>query len=1118
MRPTAMVTGRWASASHRVPQPAWFIALALLVLALLAFFLVVTYQQTARAAEALSRNEARILALRLDTALRRISASSARLAAKLAEPAGGLAAISSVHGDVKDELNAAASEFPEIGAFRIFDAAGNLVYTGESASGAPGEAINVADRPFFQDAQARRSPNLAFSEVIPSRPMGLPTVVAYRPILGKSGDFRGVVAARLDVPYLARQFAEMDVGRDGMVSMRRTDDSRLVARWPEIPAMVNQTARETPPFQALQAGQSAGVARYPGAADKVDRFFAFHRVGTFPFYVLVGRSVAAHMQSWWTAASVTSAITGLGLLLVGALLRRNHLAERRRAASDARYRAMVESQNDVVCRWLPDTTVTYANAKYEQQFGAAGTTTVGRKWVDPSSPGERSAMLTQIATSVAAPAPAVYERWERCADGVTRYIQWVDTPVVDEEGRCVEMQSVGRDLTERKRAEERAQVDSERQRMALDLARQGWFDLNIRTGEVAADAQFTRILGYSPDEKWSLRNWLEDIHPDDRPGVSNVVEAFLAAPAGTFSLTYRRRFGDGRWGWLNTVGKATEVDATGRAEQVIGVFMDITERRRAEDLVRESEQHYRTLADGGSALIWTSGLDRNADYFNRPWLAFTGRAFEEECGDGWIAGVHPADVESWIATYTRSFASQVPFSTEYRLRRHDGVYRWIRVDGNPRFDTSGAFLGYIGYCVDITEQREAMAELDLHRTKLQTLVAERTRELELARDAAEAANVAKSAFLANMSHEIRTPLNAITGMAWVMKRHGLDPRQSERLDKIESAGQHLLETINAILDLSKIEAGRFNLDEALVDVPDIITQVAALCQERIAARQLALVIESDEFGRNLWGDATRLKQCLLNYLSNAVKFTEQGTICVRCTRVTETEADVCIRFEVEDTGVGIAPEVLPKLFNPFEQGDSSNTRRHGGTGLGLAITQKLARLMGGDVGAESLLGSGSTFWFTARLRKESVKRREAPAMLDAESVLAREFGGRRILLVEDEPVSREIAVLMLSGAGIDVDTAADGVDAVALAGSNTYAAILMDRQMPHMDGIEATIRIRQQERGHRVPIMAMTANAFAEDRAKCLDAGMDDFIAKPVVPEILFEKLLALLRASTRNA
>ncbi len=1117
MSPTTVGTDRWTSIRHGAPQLAWYGALALLVLALLAFFLAVTYQQTVRSAETASRNEAHILALRLDTALRRISASSARLAKKLAEPAAAVAALPGTPGDIEDELNALASEFPEIGAFRVFDAAGNLVYTGEPTSGAPREAINVADRLFFRDAQVRRSPLLAFSEVIPSRPVGLPTVVAYRPILGMSGDFLGVVAARLDVPYLARQFAEIDVGQDGMVSMRRADDSRLVVRWPETPGLVNHEARATPPFRAVQAGHIEGVARYRGAADDIARFYAFHRVGEFPFYVLVGRSVATHLRGWWTTAVLTSVAAGLGLFLVGVLVHRNRLAEGRRAASDARYRAMVESQSDVVCRWLPDTTVTYANARYEQHFAAPGTAAVGGKWVDGFPPGERSALLAEIATLVATPAPAVYERWERCADGVTRFIHWMDTPVLNEDGRCVEFQSVGRDLTERKRAEENAQIDSERQRMALDLARQGWFDLNIRTGEVAADPQYSRVLGYSPDRHWDLQHWLEGIHPADRPGVGSAVEAYLAAPGGTFSFVYRRNTDDGAWCWLNTVGKAVEVDATGRAMRVIGVYMDITERRHAEDLIRESEQHYRTLADGGSALIWTSGLDRNCDYFNRPWLAFTGRSLDEERGDGWIASIHPADIERWVATYTASFAARLPFSTQYRLRRHDGVYRWMRIDGNPRFDSGGAFLGYIGYCVDITGQREAMAELELHRTNLQQLVAERTRELELARDSAEAANVAKSAFLANMSHEIRTPLNAITGMAWVMKRHGLDPRQSERLDKIESAGQHLLETINAILDISKIEAGRFTLDEVLVDVADVIDQVAALCQERIAAKKLELVVASDEFALDVWGDPTRLKQCLLNYLSNAVKFTERGTICIRASRVAETDAEVCIRFEVEDTGIGVGPEFLAKLFNPFEQGDSSYTRRHGGTGLGLAITQKLARLMGGDAGAESSLGSGSRFWFTARLRKEASEHSEAPAGLDAEAALAQEYRGCRILVAEDEPVSREVAVLMLTGAGLDVDIANDGVEAVALAGSNAYAAILMDRQMPRMDGIDATVRIRQQECAHHVPIMAMTANAFAEDRAKCLAAGMDDFIAKPVVADLLFEKLLALLRASNRG-
>jgi hypothetical protein len=361
-------------------------------------------------------------------------------------------------------------------------------------------------------------------------------------------------------------------------------------------------------------------------------------------------------------------------------------------------------------------------------------------------------------------------------------------------------------------------------------------------------------------------------------------------------------------------------------------------------------------------------------------------------------------------------------------------------------------------------------------------------------------------------------MNGILGMAELLRRDDPTPEQSRRLDHIAAAGSHLLQVISDILDLSKIEADKFTLDLAPMDPRLLLDRVRMQIADRAQAKGLSLRLEMGALPSHVMGDFTRLQQALLNLAANAVKFTGRGEVVLSAQVQSESAAGVVLKLEVRDTGIGVDAAVLPRLFGSFEQADNSTTRQYGGTGLGLSITRELARLMGGDVGVQSQPGIGSRFWFTVRLQRLGGEMGLAlqgnAEGLALDETLQRQHAGRRVLLAEDEPIGREVVVCLLEAVGLQVVCAADGQEAVRLAGSQHFDVVLMDMQMPLMDGPEATRHIRQTGLRKDMPIVALTANVFTQDREICEAAGMNDFLAKPVDPDALFAVLLKWLSAT----
>ncbi|MFN7666139.1 MAG: PAS domain S-box protein [Inhella sp.] len=713
-------------------------------------------------------------------------------------------------------------------------------------------------------------------------------------------------------------------------------------------------------------------------------------------------------------------------------------------------------------------------------------------------------------------------RWDvEVQQGGKRHLSVVKSPLRDAQGQVYGLVGIARDNTEAKEAEERLRGSEARFRALFEASGVAFFIQDLMTGDLLeanlqalVDARCTTL-----DELASSQFGEPPYSAADmRAATTRLRDAWLRGDRGaSLRLEWLAQRRDGSRYWQDLQLKVVELQ--GRP-CLLGAAMNIDERKRI-----ESELYKLSLAldqSPVSALITDpSGV---IEYANASFMNSSGYSPREVIGSKanmLSSGQTPR--ETYAAMWS-ALARGESWRGQVKNRRKNGEVYTDDIAIYPLRQEDGRISHYVGLQQDISQRLAMEGELEQHRHHLEDLISQRTAQLLEATRRAEEANASKSAFLANMSHEIRTPMNAVLGSTRLIQRDLEALREvapesavavlTGRVAQVEHAARHLLGLLNDLLDLSKIEANKLQLLREDFALAPLVDHLLHMVRERANANRVELVVDLEGVPATLHGDGMRVSQMLLNLLANAVRFTQDGKVTLRARARRAEDAVMWVRFEVQDEGIGIDEEQQARLFQAFGQAERDTARRYGGTGLGLAITKRLAELMAGQVGVSSRLGEGSCFWLDLPLDAgHAAAPPPAPAQRCDEAIQAlRRLGPRHVLLVDDMAINQDIARDLLEDAGLQVTVAGDGDEAVALAQRQSFDLVLMDLRMPRMGGMEATRLIRALPGHAQTPVIALTAQAFDEDREACRKAGMNDHLGKPVLPERLYACLLRWLQ------
>jgi len=615
--------------------------------------------------------------------------------------------------------------------------------------------------------------------------------------------------------------------------------------------------------------------------------------------------------------------------------------------------------------------------------------------------------------------------------------------------------------------------------LALDAGRMGYWEWDAHTRQCQWSDRMFRMMGVRvATAAPSTDEWLALVHPEDRPRLRTHFNKVRQSNDG-FNLKFRVPLAGGEFRSLTMVGNHyyVEDETTDQREVVgaLGVAWDSGEADRSARALAESEEMFRGLSNSCPVGIFKTNLKGELVYANQRLAEICGTQVSGILGVNWADCIHPEDVDEVRLCVLEGLRQQRSLQNEVRLLMPEGTVRWCFARSEIVHDQAGNPVGMVGTVDDITGRKKTLEEL------------------QAAKETAEIASRSKDIFLTNVSHELRTPLNGVLGMADLLLDTQLTPEQRQMSEIMRDSGQALLRVVNDILDLSRVQACKLEIENIPFDWLVLLRQVLEHLKPEASKKGIALKLEQAEnMPTRFVGDAERIRQILLVYLTNALKFTEAGSVTVAVGAQAVSAEAFELTVMVRDTGPGIPQADQNKLFQPFSQIDPSSTRKHGGAGLGLAIARRLAELMGGSVGVVSSEGSGATFWLRLTL---------PPAPERVEKLRERIASPPCVLVVEDNPDSQRVALTMLWKLGWHADLVSDGLAALEMIRRNDYAVVFMDCQMPRMDGYSATEEVRKWEKSTQraaVPIVALTAHAMTGDRERCFNAGMNDYLAKPL--------------------